>query len=126
MGQWLVENWFNLISTGGIIASLLFTAFALHSETKTRRIANLLAITANHRELWQRLFTHPELVRIIDPKADIFKLPITPVEELFVNMVISHTSGVHEALEDELLTKQEGLKRDVKTFFSLPIPKAEV
>jgi len=29
---------------------------------------------------------------------------------------------VYEALKDELVTKQEGLRRDVKAFFSLPVP----
>jgi hypothetical protein len=122
--QWVADNWFNLTSTIGIVGSLLFTAFSLHSETKTRRIANLLAITANYRDVWKEFLNHPELVRVIDPKADVSQQPVTPAEETFVNMVISHTSSVHEALEDELLTKQEGLKRDVKVFFSLPIPKA--
>ena len=52
------------------------------------------------------------------------KKPVTPDEEFFVNLVISHTGSVYEALKDELLTKQEGLRRDVKSFFSLPVPKA--
>jgi hypothetical protein len=44
--------------------------------------------------------------------------------KLFVTMVISHTNSVHEAIQDELLAKQDGLRRDVKMFFSLPIPNA--
>lgn len=39
-------------------------------------------------------------------------------------MVISHISSVYEALKDELVIKQEGLRRDVRSFFSLPVPKA--
>jgi hypothetical protein len=39
-------------------------------------------------------------------------------------MVISHTSSVYEALKDELVTRQEGLRQDVRAFFSLPIPNA--
>jgi len=38
-------------------------------------------------------------------------------------MVISHTSSVYQALKSELVTEQEGLCRDVKWFFSLPVPK---
>jgi hypothetical protein len=41
-----------------------------------------------------------------------------------VGLVISHTSSTYEALKGELLTKQEGLRRDVGSFFSLPVPKA--
>ena len=122
--EWISQNWFNLFSSVGIIGGLWFTAVSLHSETKTRRVANLLAITANYREVWKEFFHSPELTRVIDPLADVDKQPITPAERFFVNMVISHTSSVYEALKDELLTKQEGLRRDMRWFFSLPIPKA--
>lgn len=124
MAQWLAENWFNLFSSLGIIGGLWFTAVSLHSETKTRRIANLLTITANYREVWKEFFRSPELARVIDSSADVAKQPVTPAEEFFVSMIISHISSVYEALKDELVTKQEGLRRDVKSFFSLPVPKA--
>jgi hypothetical protein len=124
MAQWFTENWFNLFSSAGIIGGLWFTAVSLHSETKTRRIANLLTLTANYREVWKEFFRSPELARVIEPSADVAKQPVTPAEEFFVNMVISHTSSVYEALKDELLTKQEGLRRDVRSFFSLPVPEA--
>jgi hypothetical protein len=122
--EWVSQNWFDLFSSAGIIGGLWFTAVSLRSETKTRRIANLLTITANYREVWKEFFRSPELVRVIEPSADVVKQPVTPAEEFFVNMVISHTSSVYETLKDELLIKQEGLRRDVKSFFSLPVPKA--
>ena len=124
MAQWLTDNWFNLFSSGGIIGSLWFTAVSLQSDTKTRRVANLLTITANYREVWRDFFHSPELARVIDPAVDVSQQPVTPAEEFFMNLVISHTSSTYEALKDELLTKQEGLRRDVGLFFSLPIPKA--
>jgi hypothetical protein len=31
---------------------------------------------------------------------------------------------VYEALKDDLLIQQENLRRDVKSFFSLPVPHA--
>jgi hypothetical protein len=118
------QNWFDLFSSAGIIGGLWFTAVSLHSETKTRRIANLLTLTANYREVWKEFFHSPELTRVIEPAADVAREPVTPSEEFFVNMVISHTSSVYEALKNELLTEQEGLRRDVRSFFSLPVPKA--
>ena len=90
MAQWFAENWFNLFSSAGIIGGLWFTAVSLHSETKTRRIANLLTLTANYREVWKEFFRSPELARVIDPSADVAKQPVTPAEEFFVNIVISH------------------------------------
>ena len=124
MSHWLADNWFNLFSSVGIIGGLWFTAVSLHSETKTRRIANLLTITANYREVWKEFFQTPALARVIDPSANVIKKPVMPAEEFFVSMIISHISSVYEALKDELLTQQEGLRRDVKSFFSLPVPKA--
>jgi hypothetical protein len=124
MGEWISQNWFDLFSSAGIIGGLIFTAHSLRSETKTRRVANLLAITANYREVWKEFSHSPELARVIEPSADMAKQPVTPAEEFFVNMVILHTSSVYEALKDELVTKQEGLRRDVGMFFSLPVPKA--
>jgi hypothetical protein len=124
MGQWLTENWFNLFSTAGIVGSLLFTAVALRSETKTRRIANLLTITGNYREIWKEFFHSPTLARVIDPVADVSKQPVTPAEELFVGLIVSHINSVFYATHDQLVIKWEGLRPDVAQFFSLPIPKA--
>lgn len=124
IGEWISQNWFNLFSSIGIIGGLWFTAVSLHSESKTRRIANLLTITANYREVWKEFFHSPELARVIDHSANVAKQPVTPAEEFFVSMIISHISSVYEALKGELLNKQEGLRRDVKSFFSLPVPKA--
>jgi len=124
MGQWLTENWFNLFSSIGIIGGLWFTAISLHSETKTRRIANLLTITANYREVWKEFFRCPELARVIDPAADVTKQPVTPAEEMFVGLIISQMGSVYYATNDELLIKLEGSRRDMKSFFSLPVPKA--
>ena len=122
--EWISQNFFNLFSVAGIIGGLWFTAISLRSETKTRRVANLLTITANHREVWKECFGKPELARVIEPSANVEKQPVTPAEEFFVNMVISHTSSVYEALKDDLVIKQENLRRDVKSFFSLPVPNA--
>jgi hypothetical protein len=124
MAQWLAENWFNLFSSIGIISGLWFTAVSLHSETKTRRIANLLTVTSNYREIWKEFFHSQNLARVIDPSADVTKQPVTPAEELFVGLIISHINSVFYASNDELVIKWEGLRRDVKLFFSLPVPRA--
>lgn len=124
MTQWLIENGFNLFGALGIIGSLLFTAVSLRSETKTRRIANLLTITGNYREIWKAFLNTPALRRVIDPSADVKKHPVAPVEELFVGLIISHLNTVFYATNDALVVEWEGLRRDVKSFFSLPVPRA--
>ena len=122
--EWLAHNWFDLLSTVGIVGSLWFTAVSLRSDTKTRRTANLLVITANHREIWKEISSNPALARVEDPMADAVKQPVSRAEEAFVYQMIAHLSSVYESLKDDLLIKQEGLRRDVKEFFSLPVPKA--
>ena len=120
---WLANNSFNLLSAVGVIGSLLFTAISLRSATQTQRIANLLSITANHREVWKVFLNHRELVRVRDASADMAEQPITQAERVFVNMVIQHINSVYYAMSDQLVVKVEGLRRDVAQFFSLPIPR---
>ncbi len=121
--QWFAENWFVFLQSIGIIASLLFTAFSLRSAAKTRLIANLLTITANHRQVWIGFTRNPALSRVLDAAVDPLKQRVTDVEEAFVNLVILHISSVYYAMQDELVIKLEGLRRDVAEFIALPIPR---
>jgi hypothetical protein len=121
MGFW---GWFSeLVSIVGVIGSLCFTAFSLRSETKTRRISNLLAVTANHREVWNTFLAHKDLARVRDATANPLAQPVTDAERIFVNMVIQHLNSVYRAMNDQLFVKLAGLRRDVAQFFSLPIPR---
>jgi len=124
MGTWTWESGLNLLNAVGVIGGLLFTAHSLRSETKTRRIANLLTLTQNHRELWVEFFRHPSLARVLDETADVVKHPITLDESIFVNMAIQHLNGSYQAMKNGLVIQQDGLRRDISGFFSLPIPKA--
>jgi hypothetical protein len=124
MAQWLASNWFDFLSTVGIVGSLWIAIISLRSETKTRRITNLFTVTGNYFEIRKEFLRYPELARVTDPAANVIKQPVTLLEESFVNLVIIHTSSVFETLKDGLIIKQEGLRRDVKMFFSLPVPKA--
>lgn len=120
--DWLTEFGFNLLSAVGVIASLCFTAVSLRSETKTRRIANLLSVTANHREIGKVFLQNKDVARVFDARADLTKQPITDEERTYVNMVIQHTHSVYRAMNDQLVIKVEGLRRDIADFFWLPIP----
>jgi hypothetical protein len=124
VGGWIAQNLFNILSVLGIIGSLLFTSVSLRSETKTRRIANLLILTQNHRELWSELFSHPKLARVLDPKADVSVEPITIEENYYVNMIIQHLNSAFEATKSGLVIKPEGVTEDVRWLLSLPIPRA--
>lgn len=121
--EWLTANSFDLLSAVGIIGGLFFTAHSLRAEAKTRRVANLISITGSHREVWKLYFNSPELARVFDVKADTIRQPTTQKEEAFVNMVIAHISTVYYAIQNDLVVKQEGVRRDVAQFLSLPIPR---
>lgn len=124
IGEWILQNWFNLFSAIGIIASLWVAIFSLRADTKTRQIANLLTITANHREVWKEFQNNQKLARVCDSAADLTNQPVTDAEEIFVGTVIHHINAVFYAMSGQLVVKYEGLHRDVAQFFSLPIPKS--
>jgi hypothetical protein len=123
IGDWFLQNGFNLLSAGGVITGLWFTAYSLRSDTKTKRIANLLTITANHRELWKEYLNNPNLARVRDTVANTTKHPVTDQEHLFVIMVILHINTAYYAMGDDLVIKLEGLRRDVAQIFARPVPK---
>jgi hypothetical protein len=124
IGEWISQNWFNLFSSVGIIGGLWFTAVSLRSEAKTRRVANFLTVTTNYREIWKEYFRNPELSRVLDPNVDVIKKPVTRTEELFVGQIIFHISNVFYAMKNDLLVEQEGSRRDIAQFLSLPVPRA--
>lgn len=121
---WLAEHSFDLLSAVGIISGLWFTAVAFRFDGKMRRVANLISITTNHREIWRQFLNSPDLGRVFDGKADILRHPIEKREEIFVNMVIAHINTVFYAMRNDLLISNEGLRRDVSEFLQLPIPRA--
>src|SRR4051812_4184055 len=99
---WLNQNWFVLLQSAGIIGGLLFTAFAIRSDEKTRRIGNDLLVTQNHRDIWKEVFQRPDLLRVLDAGADLKETPISREEHIFVNLVILHLNSVFHAMKDKL------------------------
>jgi hypothetical protein len=123
IAEWFVQNWFNFISLVVITTGLWFTAISVRSETKTRRVANLLTITANDREIWKVFLGDKDLARVRSATVDTIKQPITDAERVFVTFVILHMSSTFYAMSDQLVINVEGLRRDIAQFLSLPIPK---
>lgn len=126
MGFWgiVAHNWFDILSAIGIVGGLVFTAVSFHSEAKTRRVANLIALTQNHRELWKGFYEGAQLSRIFDPLADIANTPISLAEETFIKVIIQHLASFYRAMKSDLTIKPEGIRQDVRQFLALPIPKA--
>jgi hypothetical protein len=122
--RWLAENWITYLNALGVVGGLFFTGYSLHSETKTRKIANLLTLTQSHRDVWKEVLHEPKLARVLSLRADTRRDPITREEEVFVTLVVQHLGSVFSAMRDDLTIDPEGLRRDVWQFFSLPVPQA--
>ena len=130
MSAWFTENWFNIF-TVFFGSGIWFAAFSIHKDSevrkedvKAKKVANLLAITANHREVWKEFLHNPKLARVRSTKADIAKHPLTDAEDVFITLVILHTNSVYYAMNHQLVVEYEGLQRDIAEFFSLPLPRA--
>lgn len=118
------EHWFDVLQTAGIVGGLFFTGISLRTDAKAKRLQSLFTITKHHREIWSEFYERPELSRILDPKADLATKPVTNEERLFVNFLIFHLNNSYQAINDGLYRQPEGLKKDIASFFTLPIPKA--
>lgn len=121
---WAAQNAFELLSAVGIIGGLIFTAVSLRSDARARRIGNLIALTSNHREIWETTYKHGDLSRILEPRADVAARPPTSDEITFVIVVIQHIACVHQCIQSDLSISPEEIRRDIQTLFSLPVPRA--
>ena len=112
-----------LLNAVGVVGSLLFTAFALREETKTRRVTNLLTLTQNHREIWSLLLRSPALYRVLDSRVDPLKQPATREEEPRQLFDPTSERGASRHARPAVW-RPEGMYQDVAEFFSPPIPQA--
>lgn len=122
--HWIREHGFDLIGVLGLIASLGFTASSFRQDEKSRRIGNLLALTAAHREIWTNLYQRPELIRVLDPKADLVRQPVTDQERIFMTFLILHLNVTWQAMREDLFRTRQAIAQDVRWLYSLPIPRA--
>ncbi|MHB8522090.1 MAG: hypothetical protein ACYDH9_15200 [Limisphaerales bacterium] len=122
--DWLGHNWFALVQTGAILCALAFTGAGFFFDARARRVGNLIRLTDRHRLLWERMYSDPKLARILDPTVRVDRAPVTAEEELFVVFLILHLANSYYTVRSGFLTQPEGVARDIRLFFGLPIPKA--
>ena len=123
MAGWNSSISLDFLGLSAIIASLLFTALELRQVEKAQRVTNLLTITRDHRDIWFQLFDRPELERVLDPKVDLKRKPLTNKEALFVTFLILHLKASFKATNENMFVTAEALQKDIHWFFSLPIPR---
>lgn len=106
------------------MGGLLTTVYTIREASEERQVSNLFALTRGHREIWSLVIEKPELSRVLNPTADIDKVPVTEQERLFVLFLILHLATSFEAKKRGMFFVVYGLQRDVREFFNLPIPRA--
>src|SRR5713101_6324286 len=111
--EWISHNWFALVQTGALAAGLLLIGIALLLEARARRVGNLIQLTQQHRDLWERMYSQPELARILDPHANLAKMGVTAEEEIFVIFIILHLSSTYYAMRSGFFQKPHGLRKDI-------------
>ena len=121
---WLEANWFSFLQSVGIVGGLLFTAASVRRDTKARRINDMLKLKEEHRELWSELHRRSDLARITTTKVDLIGTPVTPVEEMFLNIAIVHFHTGWQMNKMGVVIARKGAEADIKWFFNLPIAHA--
>jgi hypothetical protein len=122
IGNWLAQHGFEVLSAVGIIAGLGFTAASFSADTRSRRLNNLVTLTQQHRDIWEEVQSNPSLARVIDPTADLYTKPVTTHEAVFVGHLLLHLHSWYRLAKEGEVRDLDGLSRDMKVFFNLPIP----
>jgi len=121
--SWFPHNFADLLGYLGIIAGLVFNGVSIRSETKERRISNMLTIVQNHREIWSDFYKLSALWRVLDEAADVSAIPVTKAEEAFVTTIIQHIYAVYQSLKAGLTIRPERMCCDICNLISMPVVK---
>jgi len=121
--SWVNSNWFAVLQTVGILGSLWFTAQYFRQDSRTRQIANLLAMAERHEALWLKAQEDPKLSRILEDMPDLSKPPTTAERE-FLNLIILHFQSGWRVARTTDNDELKSLSLDAGAFFRLPLPRA--
>lgn len=120
LAHWIAVNWFNLVQTVALIATLSVAVSALRSSNHATKGANRLAVAAANRDIWQQVITNPALKRVLRPTmAEGDK--VTDAERRFVLQVFQHSGAVFATLQMGAMDRLQGYRRDVHDTMQLPV-----
>lgn len=123
IAHWVAEHWKHLAENLGLLSGLVVAAISFHADAKVRRVETIFKMNENHRELWMHFYARPELAGILDVSRDTVVCPPTDEEVHFVNFLFLHLNGVFRASKAGISITPEHLADDIRSFFSLPVPK---
>jgi hypothetical protein len=121
---WTAIHWIDLLQSTGILAGLLFTAYNIRSDSRDRKIHSVFALTEAHRDIWSKVYEHPNLASVLRPEVNAESFSVSNEQELFVHLLILHLAASYQARKLGMYFQEDGLRLDIREFFSLPIPKA--
>ena len=120
---WTAIHGIDLLQSIGILAGLLFTGYNIRADSRERKVQSVFALTAAHREIWSKVYEHPHLMRVLR-HAEAEPIPVSADEEMFVHLLILHLAASYLARKLGMYFQEDGLRLDIREFFSLPVPKA--
>lgn len=119
-----MSDWFDIVQTLGIIATLSLTIYTIRRHSIQLRATNALLITQHHRELWSMYLNNEQLKRVLSDEVDLVQAPVTREERLFTNMLFLHIAACVRAVRQDVAIPAEGLVKDIQSIFARPIPHA--
>ena len=120
---WVGVRWYGFLQTTSIVVGLFATLHTIRANTKERKIDNLFAVTAAHRELWTQFYQQPSLHRVLERNVDLSAAPITVAEKRFVHELILHLRTSFKARQAGMDFDDDAVAADIRQFFSHPIPR---
>lgn len=123
MPEFLQTNWFQLLQSIFLFTGFIIAAVALRNDLRARRMQNLLKIKEHYNSIWSQLFSFPELNRVQADEVDLAEKALTEKERFFVLMAIQHLFAAYEATRTKQIRPFQGMEKDIRRFFSRPIPK---
>jgi len=123
LDDFLTKNWFDLLQSGFIVAGFILSYLTIRSENRSKKVDRLIQLNQSHREIWNKTYSNPELLRIRKADVNLEKEPITEAERRMATEVIMHIFAVYEAINTGQLDKGE-MEKDIYDYLSLPIPNA--
>jgi len=106
---------FSVVQTLGVFFGLGLTVVSIQT-------ANLLALIAQHRELWKEGRERDDLKRLFQKNKTLLTTEVSTAEEEFLNSVFVHYETGWRLARWGIVLTPKALAADVRGFFSLPIP----
>ena len=120
--EWLLQHGLKTLETIGVVSGLFYTGWSIHRSITTHRVSNLLSLTQANREIRTLLVQTPN--RLLDASVNLDIAPVEETERHLVSIVIQHYFSTYYLALHDRFVNPDGLRKDLKWFFSFPIPSA--